>query len=64
MTDPLERVAAAAADRQRAEQQYRLVLAAVVDELSARGARDAFSQVARAAGVSRQAVRQLLLRRN
>jgi hypothetical protein len=45
---------------ERARLGYRASLVEAVGVLEAAGARDAFAQTARAAGVSRQAVRQLL----
>ena len=64
MPDPLEAVTKAATSKRRAEDSYRAALAAAVAELERADARDPFAQVARAAGVSRQAVRQLLGRRS
>jgi DNA-directed RNA polymerase specialized sigma24 family protein len=56
MTEPLARVKQAAAERGRAEEAYRAaVLSAYVAGLS-------YAQIAKAAGVSRQAVRQLVER--
>lgn len=60
--DPLANVRKAAASKRRAEDSYRAALAAAVHTLEQNGARDAFAQVAAAAGVSRQAVRQLVAR--
>lgn len=62
MSDPLREVRRAAAGRRRAELGYATAIVAAVDELEAAGARDAFAQVATAAGISRQAVRQLVAR--
>lgn len=58
----LTRVKRAAAARRRADDSYRAAILAAVAELRAAGARDSFAQVARAAGVSRQAVRDLVSR--
>jgi hypothetical protein len=44
----------------RARDEYRAAVVAAVDELEAAGARDAFSRVAEAAGVSRQSLRVLV----
>lgn len=56
MSDPLARVKRAAATKRRAEQEYRAALA----EAHAQGA--GYAELARSAGISRQAVRQLIAR--
>jgi hypothetical protein len=58
----LARVRRAAAARRRAEEAYRQAVVDAIAELEAAGVRDAYAQVAHAAGVSRQAVRQLMQR--
>jgi hypothetical protein len=62
MSDRLREVRRAAAARRRAELAYTAALVAAVEALEQAGVRDAFAQVAEAAGVSRQAVRQLVAR--
>jgi plasmid stability protein len=53
--DPLVRVKRAATSKRRAEQEYRAALAAAVSE-------HGYAATAKAAGVSRQSVRQQLTR--
>jgi len=62
MSRTLLEVRRAVDNRGRADARYRAALVAAVEDLEADGARDAFAQVARVAGVSRQAVRQLVAR--
>jgi hypothetical protein len=57
----LSQLRRAADTKRRAEERYRAALFAAVDELEKAGARDAYAQVAHAAGVSRQTVRELVL---
>jgi len=52
----------AAVGHRRAEQRYRTALAAAVEALETEGRTDTYTVVAKVAGVSRQAVRQLVLR--
>jgi hypothetical protein len=56
----LTRVKRAAAAKRRADDAYRAAIVAAVDELETAGERSAFATVAAAAGISRQAVRQLV----
>ena len=56
MTNPLADVRRAVAAKRRADERYRAALVRAVDELGA------YALVAEAAGVSRQAVRQLVRR--
>lgn len=58
----LARVKRTAAARSRADEQYRAALVAAVTELEKAGVRDAYARVAEVAGVSRQAVRELVTR--
>lgn len=69
MTDPspdtaaqLARVKRAAARKRRADKEYRSALEDARDLLELDGARDVYAQLAAAAGMSRQAVRQQLER--
>ena len=59
---PLTRVKRAAANRRRADAAYVAAVVDAVGVLEAAGVRDAYAQVAAAAGTSRQAVRQLVAR--
>jgi len=56
MTSPLAEVRRAAQAKRRAEERYRAALLRAVDEL------EGYTLVAEAAGISRQAVRQLVAR--
>lgn len=58
----LAKVRRAAASRQRADEAYRSAILAAVHVLEQAGARDPYAQVAAAAGISKQAVRQLVAR--
>jgi hypothetical protein len=60
--NPLLEVRRATAARHRAELRYRAALLRAVEALEAEGRHDVYTTVARSAGVSRQAVRQLVLR--
>lgn len=60
MTSPLAEVRRATQAKRRAEERYRAALVAAVDALD--NDRGAYVLVAEAAGVSRQAVRQLVRR--
>ena len=55
-------VSRAAAGRARADERYRAAILGAVEELERAGVRDPFARVAKAAGVSRQAVRELVER--
>jgi hypothetical protein len=62
MTNPLAKVRRATLAKQRAEARYRASLVAAVDALETGRNPGAYALVAAAAGVSRQAVRQLVRR--
>lgn len=62
MPDPLGRVSAAVEAKRAAEESYRGALVAAVRELELAGDTAPYVKVAAAAGVSRQAVRQLVKR--
>jgi hypothetical protein len=55
-------VAGARSRALQAGDEYRAAVVAAVDELERAGARDAFSRVAEATGVSRQSLRTLVYR--
>jgi hypothetical protein len=62
VSDPLDKVRAAAKAKRRAENRYRAALVHAVHELEDSGDTGPYVKVAQAAGVSRQAVRELVLR--
>jgi methyl coenzyme M reductase subunit C-like uncharacterized protein (methanogenesis marker protein 7) len=59
-TQVLGEVGRAAARVRRARENYRAALVLAVDELEHDGARDPYARAAAAAGVSKQAVRELV----
>jgi hypothetical protein len=61
-TQVLGEVKRAASRVRRARENYRAALVEAVAELEAAGVRDPFARVAAAAGVSKQAVRELVER--